>query len=275
MAASTDAGHGQGHGQRAGSSGLGRRGAGSSAGISGFEMSSFASPLGGSGAAGSSAREPALASAPASTFVSASALAPAPASASASVSTSGPLPAMAGRYGLSVRDLNELLSEGGCYSLPSESCNEVTPRIYVGNATVAQDLARLKQLGITHVLNAAEGLSFMHVNTNALFYEGTNITYLGIKANDTEEFNLSAYFEKAADFIDNALAQKNGKVLVHCREGYSRSPTLVIAYLMLRQKMDVRSAVSLVRQNREIGPNDGFLTQLCQLNERLVKEGKL
>nr|XP_012299534.1 dual specificity protein phosphatase 3 [Aotus nancymaae] len=183
---------------------------------------------------------------------------------------------MSGSFELSVQDLNDLLSDGsGCYSLPSQPCNEVTPRIYVGNASVAQDIPKLQKLGITHVLNAAEGRSFMHVNTNANFYKDSGITYLGIKANDTQEFNLSAYFERAADFIDQALAQKNGRVLVHCREGYSRSPTLVIAYLMMRQKMDVKSALSIVRQNREIGPNDGFLAQLCQLNDRLTKEGKL
>ncbi|XP_058531365.1 dual specificity protein phosphatase 3 isoform X1 [Ochotona princeps] len=188
----------------------------------------------------------------------------------------GPAAAMSGPFELSVQDLNDLLSDGsGCYSLPSQPCNEVTPRIYVGNASVAQDIPKLQKLGITHVLNAAEGRSFMHVNTNANFYKDSGITYLGIKANDTQEFNLSAYFERAADFIDQALAHKNGQVLVHCREGYSRSPTLVIAYLMMRQKMDVKSALSTVRQNREIGPNDGFLAQLCQLNDRLVKEGKL
>ncbi|XP_021033783.1 dual specificity protein phosphatase 3 [Mus caroli] len=190
-------------------------------------------------------------------------------------SVKGPAAAMSSSFELSVQDLNDLLSDGsGCYSLPSQPCNEVVPRVYVGNASVAQDITQLQKLGITHVLNAAEGRSFMHVNTSASFYEDSGIIYLGIKANDTQEFNLSAYFERAADFIDQALAHKNGRVLVHCREGYSRSPTLVIAYLMMRQKMDVKSALSTVRQNREIGPNDGFLAQLCQLNDRLAKEGK-
>ncbi|KAM7370473.1 hypothetical protein PAMP_010020 [Pampus punctatissimus] len=136
---------------------------------------------------------------------------------------------------------------------------------------------RLQKLGVTHVLNVAEGTSFMHVNTSVEFYAGTGITYHGIQANDTEQFNLSAFFEEGADFIDKALAHNNGKgkVYVHCREGYSRSPTMVVAYLMLRHKMDARLAVATVRHKREIGPNDGFLRQLCQLNEKLAKEGKL
>ncbi|XP_014023961.1 dual specificity protein phosphatase 3 [Salmo salar] len=180
-------------------------------------------------------------------------------------------------YEVSVQQLNDLCANGdGYYSMPTHHVDEVFPRIYVGNAIVAMNTMRLKKLGITHILNAAEGNSFMHVNTNAEFYAGTGITYHGMGASDTDHFDLSIYFEEGANFIEKALAHKDGKgkVYVHCREGYSRSPTLVIAYLMLRHRMDIRSALSMVRQKREIGPNDGFLRQLCRLNETLAVEGK-
>ncbi|XP_029542447.1 dual specificity protein phosphatase 3-like [Oncorhynchus nerka] len=180
-------------------------------------------------------------------------------------------------YEVSVQQLNDLCANvDGYYSMPTHHVDEVFPRIYVGNAIVAMNTMRLKKLGITHILNAAEGNSFMHVNTNAEFYAGTGITYHGMGASDTDHFDLSIYFEEGANFIEKALAHNDGKgkVYVHCREGYSRSPTLVIAYLMLRHRMDIRSALSMVRQKREIGPNDGFLRQLCRLNETLTAEGK-
>uniref|UniRef100_A0A3B5M340 Dual specificity protein phosphatase n=1 Tax=Xiphophorus couchianus TaxID=32473 RepID=A0A3B5M340_9TELE len=168
-------------------------------------------------------------------------------------------------FEVSLQQLNDLLTDDSGFYIPAPD----TPEF------VATNVMRLKRLGVTHILNAAEGNSYMHVNTNAEFYVGSGITYHGIPANDTDHFDISIYFEEAADFIKKALAYKSGKVYVHCREGYSRSPTLVVAYLMLHQKMDVHTALAMVRQKREIGPNDGFLRQLCRLNQRLAAEGKL
>uniref|UniRef100_A0A674BV74 Sclerostin n=1 Tax=Salmo trutta TaxID=8032 RepID=A0A674BV74_SALTR len=122
---------------------------------------------------------------------------------------------------VTVQQLNELLSNSsGFYSLPTQHFNEVFPRIYVGNAFVGQNLMRLQKLGVTHILNAAEGNSFMHVNTNAEFYAGSGITYHGIQANDKPQFNLSTFFEEGADFIEKALAHNNGKGAseLSCRE---------------------------------------------------------
>ncbi|XP_057201498.1 dual specificity protein phosphatase 3b [Triplophysa rosa] len=175
-------------------------------------------------------------------------------------------------YEVSVQQLNDLLTdENGHFHMPSKNFNEVYAGILLGDQSVIRNVTRLKQLGVTHILNAAEGESDMHVNTSAEFYSGSGIIYHGVPAFDTDHFDLSRYFEEASDFIKRALSIKvfTGKVYVHCQKGYSRSATLVIAYLMLHHRMTVHDAVALVREKREIGPNDGFLRQLCELNNRL------
>ena len=60
---------------------------------------------------------------------------------------------------------------------------------------------------------------------------------------------------------------------MHCVKGVSRSPTLVMAYYMIKRGMTLLEAVRLVRDHREIIPNAGFLQQLCDLNKRLDGEG--
>lgn len=97
------------------------------------------------------------------------------------------------------------------FRLVSDICHLLTRPYFNPLRFVAQNAMRLQKLGVTHVLNVAEGTSFMHVNTSVDFYAGTGITYHGIQANDTEQFNLSAFFEEGADFIDKALAHNNGK----------------------------------------------------------------
>ncbi|KAI5103666.1 hypothetical protein C0J45_7247 [Silurus meridionalis] len=148
-----------------------------------------------------------------------------------------------------------------------EHIDEVRPGIYIGDQYAAKDKSLLKALNISHVLNAAHGK--YKVNTGESFYSGTNITYHGVEASDTHSFDISAYFYSAAEFIKSAVSTPGGKVLVHCAMGLSRSSTLVLAYLMIEEKMTLAEAISAVAPHRNICPNPGFLEQLRTLDIQL------
>ena len=66
-----------------------------------------------------------------------------------------------------------------------------------------------------------------------------------------------------------------GKVLVHCIMGVSRSATLALVYLMLRQRLSLRDALKSVVQKRAIYPNRNFLSLLLKLDERLTLRRRL
>lgn len=54
--------------------------------------------------------------------------------------------------------------------------------------------------------------------------------------------------------------------------GMSRSSTIAIAYLMIKTGMPAGMALRMCRQNRDIRPNDGFLQQLSDLDNRLRRD---
>lgn len=72
--------------------------------------------------------------------------------------------------------------------------------------------------------------------------------YLQIPVWDKSDVDISVYFDEVADLIEQ-VRQTNGKVLVHCVAGVSRSATLCLAYLM-KQKMSLKTAFELVRSVR-------------------------
>lgn len=63
----------------------------------------------------------------------------------------------------------------------------------------------LEKMGITHILNAAEG-KWNNVATGPDYYNGMNIYYYGVEAEDIPTFNLAQFFYRAAQFIDQALS---------------------------------------------------------------------
>ena len=128
--------------------------------------------------------------------------------------------------------------------------------IFISDAQCALNKDLLKQLKITHVLNAAEG----EVHTGPKYYN--NIIYMGIALVDLPHENISLYFDQVADFIHHCLSHR-GKIVVHCAMGISRSTTCVVAYLIKYCNMNVNEALKLLRKKRAIiDPNPGFIIQL-------------
>ncbi len=67
--------------------------------------------------------------------------------------------------------------------------------------------------------------------------------------------------------IEEALAC-GGRVLVHCKEGISRSATIVVAHLM-QTGVPMLEALAHVKKRRSVFPNDGFLRQLAAFELQL------
>ncbi|XP_034970836.2 serine/threonine/tyrosine-interacting-like protein 2 [Zootoca vivipara] len=167
-----------------------------------------------------------------------------------------------------VMDLQRALVKDRLES-PKDAIDEVWPNVFIAEKSVAVNKGRLKRLGITHVLNGAHGTG---VYTGPDFYNGMNIQYLGIEVDDFPDMDISKHFREAAEFLDEALLTYRGKVLVSSEMGISRSAVLVAAYLMIFHHMTILEALMTIRKKRAIYPNDGFLKQLRELNEKLLEE---
>ncbi|XP_056153090.1 dual specificity phosphatase 29-like isoform X2 [Lampris incognitus] len=165
-------------------------------------------------------------------------------------------------------ELEKILNRG---SVAYTHVNEVWPNVYIGDEETAKDKYNLKKLGITHILNAAEG-TWNSVDTGAGYYSDMDIVYYGVVAADVPTFNLSQYFSSAAQFIDETLSNPQNRLLVHCVMGRSRSATLFLSYLMICRDMTVVDAIDHVKRRRRIIPNWGFLKQLRQLDTHLLEK---
>ena len=124
--------------------------------------------------------------------------------------------------------------------------------LFIGSIHAAFHLDKLKELGITHVVNAS-GLppSFPK-----------NFTYLSINLRDKEHSHILGCIPAANIFIEAAL-DSGGGVLVHCQGGRSRSAAFIAAFLMSTSGMGVDEAVAACQRARPlVSLNLGFQLQL-------------
>lgn len=145
--------------------------------------------------------------------------------------------------------------------------SEILPYLFIGNQRDAANKERLNKLGITHVLNVTSHLP--------LHFEDEGITYKRLPATDSGSQNIKQYFSEAINFIE--CAQKtNGKVLVHCQAGVSRSPAIVTAYLIATTCKSLTEAFTVVKDCRPIvAPNINFMGQLLEFEQQSVSSSGL
>jgi hypothetical protein len=101
--------------------------------------------------------------------------------------------------------------------------------------------------------------------------------YMRVAVADSMEVDLSKFFIGAVEFIEQSLQQSTdgaAKCLVHCREGKSRSVSILIVYGMKVLNMTLKEAVENVTKKSHGRPriNDGFKRQLMEFELQLLNE---
>eukprot|EP00026_Physarum_polycephalum_P017194 Phypoly_transcript_18342.p1 GENE.Phypoly_transcript_18342~~Phypoly_transcript_18342.p1 ORF type:complete len:174 (+),score=23.46 Phypoly_transcript_18342:36-557(+) len=140
-----------------------------------------------------------------------------------------------------------------------KSASAITPFLYLSGETSARDKALLLQLRVSAVVNVTRELDFFHESDKE-----KRFVYHRVPITDHDSARIVQELDAATTFIHTQI-QAGKCVLVHCKAGVSRSPTIVLAYLIRYGDMDLRQAYEHVKGKRAVvSPNRGFWRQLVE-----------
>mmetsp|Transcript_10913 Transcript_10913/g.28341 ORF Transcript_10913/g.28341 Transcript_10913/m.28341 type:complete len:349 (+) Transcript_10913:92-1138(+) len=150
-------------------------------------------------------------------------------------------------------------------SAPRRNITRIRPRLLIGNDVAARSRELLSAHGVTHVLNA--GRTAEHFRG-----EEGGPDYLSLGLRDDIAINadeLNEQLLRAVDFIAASLGSGGDAcVLVHCREGISRSCGVMLAFLMVTEGLPLTAAMEELRAlHQKCDPNLGFLMALQEWPE--------
>ena len=136
---------------------------------------------------------------------------------------------------------------------------KITENVYIGSL-YSVNREKLEELKINHIIVAGKNL----VNEN---HDGFNV--LELLLDDSFEQELISNVKLVNNYmksIDNSnINEPNNKsnVLIHCYSGISRSGSILIGYLMNKNKISYDEAYSFVKNiYPKIFPNENFQKQL-------------
>ncbi|XP_029786333.1 dual specificity protein phosphatase 21 [Suricata suricatta] len=144
-----------------------------------------------------------------------------------------------------------------------QGLSQITSCLFVSNAAAANNKSLLSSNNITTVINVSAEV------VNILF---ENVHYVQVPVTDSPNSRLYDFFDPIADHIHN-VEMKQGRTLLHCAAGVSRSVTLCLAYLMKYHSMSLLDAHTWTKSCRPIiRPNNGFWEQLIHYEFKLFSK---
>ncbi|XP_025735618.1 dual specificity protein phosphatase 16 [Callorhinus ursinus] len=148
-----------------------------------------------------------------------------------------------------------------CLPVANIGPTRILPNLYLGCQRDVLNKELMQQNGIGYVLNASNTCPKPDFIPESHF--------LRVPVNDSFCEKILPWLDKSVDFIEKAKAS-NGRVLVHCLAGISRSATIAIAYIMKRMDMSLDEAYRFVKEKRPtISPNFNFLGQLLDYEKKI------
>ena len=134
-------------------------------------------------------------------------------------------------------------------------CDEIIKdKLYLGNYDFALNNKLLKEKNISCIIVCGSELECKFPD---------EFIYLKINLNDYIEDSLLPHIDKCIEFINE---NKDKKIFVHCNAGVSRSPSIIISYLIKSLNYSFNEAYNYVKNKRNnIKPNEKFMKELQNL----------
>jgi protein-tyrosine phosphatase len=141
---------------------------------------------------------------------------------------------------------------------------EIVPGLYLGSVGAALSKKILLELQITDVLSVMDKMKTPFPD---------QFRYRQIEIFDSVDDDIQKHFVESTQHMHDCIT-KNGKILVHCFAGKSRSSTMVCAYMMKYHNMSRDTALAHIKERRPIiCPNMGFMKQLLAWEKQLYPDG--
>ena len=138
---------------------------------------------------------------------------------------------------------------------------EVTPQLAVGGAFRKRQIKRLKQRGVTAVVDCR-----IEARDDPAALEQAGIAFLHLPTPDRHGFTF-AQMQQGVDWVLDQV-ERGGRAFLHCEHGVGRGPLMACAVL-IAQGYSAPEALRIVRSSRwQALPNDRQLAALLAFEQQ-------